>query len=236
MRRRWFVVLFLCSAQMALAQDSDWSVSVGARAWATDWTTFSYYPGVPEQPNLALTQVAAKEELVLMPVASVRYRNFVGSLSGFTSTDFSFDDGTSGERKEFDVNVGYLVMPGLALTLGYKEVSQSGESGEYRPAGPVVGVNGNAPLSGRWSMYGNLGLGWLKTPGGDKIDFDADYRLAEVGLAYTLSGSRQPKHWTFTGGYRIQVMTSKEAIPEVNPAQDGRDTTQGFTLGVIATF
>jgi hypothetical protein len=236
MNRKWLVVLALCSAHVALAQDEGVSVSVGARAWYTDWTTFSYYPGEPNQPNLALTQVAAKEKFVLMPLISVRYRDFFGSLSGFPSTGFTFDDTQSGDREEFDANVGYFVLPGLAFTLGYKKVSQSGDAGRYRPAGPVVGVTGNAQLQGAWSLYGNLGVGWLKTPGGDEIKFDADYRLAEVGIAYTLGGKRHPKHWTFTGGYRIQVMTSNEAIPEVNPAQDGRDTTQGFTLGVIATF
>ena len=81
-------------------------------------------------------------------------------------------------------------------------------------------------------MYGSLGLGWMKTPGGDTIDFDADYRLAELGLASTPSGEVLEGRWTFTGGYRIQVLDSKDAFLD----QDGRDTTQGFTVGVLFTF
>jgi hypothetical protein len=227
MNRIWLVILALCSADAAFAQDPGVSVSVGVRVWYTDWTTFSYFGD-----NLALTQISAKEQLATMPLLSVRYRDFIGSLSGFPSTGFSFDDASRGTREEFDANIGYFVMPGLAVTLGYKKVSQSGDAGRYRPAGPVVAVSGNAPLGGAWSLYGSLGVGRLKTPGGDKIDFKADYRLTELGLAYTLNGDGLPRRWTFTAGYRIQVLTSKDALG----TQDGRDTTQGFTLGALATF
>ena len=61
-----------------------------------------------------------------------------------------------------------------------------------------MGISGNAPLGGAWSFYGNLGIGRLETPGGDEIEFEADYRLAELGMAYTLDGDRLPRRWTFT--------------------------------------
>jgi hypothetical protein len=196
MNRKWLVVLLLCSADAALAQDPGVSVSVGARIWDTEWTTFSYFTDDNTPPNnLALTQVSASNELAIMPIVSVRYRDFVGSISALPSTRFSFPDDGSGTREEFDANVGYFVMPGLALTLGYKKVSQSGNAGRYRPAGPVVGVNANAPLGGAWSLYGSLGVGRLKTPGGDEIDFEADYRLAELGLAYTAAAALDVHRW-----------------------------------------
>lgn len=220
----------LCGPGQARAQEAGLSISVGVRAWYTDWSTFSYFVDDAGN-NLALMQVSAGHELALMPLVSVRYGDFFASFSAMPSTEFDFPFSTD-RRKEFDVNVGYSVLPGLALTLGYKKVSQRGSAGEYRPAGPVIGVNLNAPMSGPWSLYGAVGLGWLKTPGGDDIQFDADYRLAELGLAYTLEGGAWLKHWTFTAGYRAQIMTSKDAFN----TQDGRDTTQGFTLGAIASF
>jgi hypothetical protein len=231
MKTKLLAVILLCTASPALAQDPGLSVTVGARVWYTEWTTFSYYASDAGE-NLALTQVSAGEELALMPLVSVRYRDFFGSMSAFPSTGFSFSDGAKAERKEFDANIGYFVLPGLGLTLGYKKVEQSSGPNRYRPAGPVVGVSGNAALGGAWSLYGSLGIGRLKTPGGDPISFEADYRLTELGLAYTLDGGRLPKRWTFTAGYRIQVMNSKEAFG----SQDGEDTTQGATLGVMATF
>ena len=232
MNRNWLIILALSGAGTAQAQDSGLSVSVGARAWYTEWTTFSYFVNPLTGKNAALTQVSASNKLVLVPIVSVRYGNFVGSLSVFPSTSFSLADGDSGTRNEYDANIGYTAIPGLTLTLGYKKVSQSGSAGVYRPAGLVAGLNAKASLDGPFSVYGNLGVGRLKTPAGDKIDFTADYRLTEVGLAYTLIGSGLPQHWTFTAGYRIQVMSSKEALG----AQDGRDTTQGFTFGAVATF
>jgi hypothetical protein len=225
------VVLVLCAAGTALAQDAGLSVSVGVRAWYTEWTTFSYLED-PPGTNIALTQISADNKLVPVPIVSLRYGNFVGTISGFPSTGFSFSNGGSGKREEFDVNFGYAVMQGLTLTLGYKKVVQSDGADRYRPSGPVFGVNANAPLGGALSLYGVLGLGRLKTPAGDEINFKADYRLTELGLAYTLNTGRLPRLWTFTGGYRVQVMSSKEAFG----SQDGRDTTQGFTFGAIATF
>lgn len=231
------VLALLWSTGPALAQDPNLSVSVGARAWYTDWSTFSYLPDLSTpnpDDNLALTQVSANEKLTFMPMVSVRYGNFIGSMSAMLSTKFKFpdDDEFDDEREEFDINVGYFVLPGLAFTLGYKKVEQSNGPDRYRPAGPVIGMSGNAPLSGAWSLYGSLGVGRLKTPDGDKISFDADYRLTEVGLAYGLEGGKMPQRWTFTAGYRMQVMSSKEAFG----TQDGRDTTEGFTLGAMATF
>lgn len=233
MKLHGLVVLAWFAAGAALAQDAGLSVSVGARAWYAQWTTFSYF--TENNVNRALTQVSADNKLVLVPTVSVRYGDFVGTLSAVPSTTFTFADGGSGTRKEFDLNLGYTVMPGLTMTLGYKKVSQRDGNVRYEPAGPVAGLSANAPLSGAFSMYGALGFGRLKTPtsGGDEVvKFKADYRLTEVGLAYALNTGGLPMRWTFTAGYRIQVMGSKEAFG----TQDGRDTTQGFTFGALATF
>jgi len=237
MSRKWFVVLALCSAHTAFAQKTDFNVTVGARAWYTEWTTFSYLVDPDTEENLALTQNSANEQLAVIPVISARYGKFMASISGIPSTNFSFNDGTKGSREEFDINVGYFVMRGVAVTLGYKKVEQSGGTLRYRPSGPVLGVNAIAPIQGSWSLYGNLAIGDLKTPSGDVVDFAMAYRLAEVGLAYTLEGKSKPKHWTFIAGYRMQVMNSKDAfVTLTDTAQDGLDTTQGFSLGVLATF
>jgi len=223
-------VACLLVAAQARADDAAWSVTAGVRLWYAQWTTFSYFPGIEGQPAQAMTEVSAPDKLVTMPVVGVRYGDFFGSVSAFTSTRFDFDNGSNGRRSEFDANVGYSVLPGLGLTLGYKSVSQTDGTQRYRPRGPVLGASANAPLGSGLSMYGSLGVGWLKTPAGDAINFRTGYRLAEVGLAYAFNTERP--RWTVTGGYRIQVMTSKDAFE----GQDGRDTTQGFTLGVNATF
>lgn len=237
MRYRWFVVLFLCSAQTALAQDPGFSMSVGVRAWYPQWSTFGYYVDPDTGENAALTVISANSELALIPMLSARYGNFMASVSGITSTDFTFSNTIEGVREEFDINVGYFVMPTVAVTAGYKKMQQSAGGGVYRPDGPTIGINASAPLHGPWSLYGNLSLGKLETPSSDPISFEADYRLTEVGIAYTMEGKSRPSHWTLTAGYRMQVMNSKEALANAEVGvQDGVDTTQGFSLGVVATF
>ena len=66
MGRKWFVIFGVFSASTALAQDPDLSVSVGARAWYTEWTTFSYFTDDSGKNNLALTQVSADDKLAVM--------------------------------------------------------------------------------------------------------------------------------------------------------------------------
>ncbi|WP_457423179.1 outer membrane protein [Roseateles sp. P5_E7] len=229
MKRVVLIAGALCSAGAALAQDADLSVSAGLRAWNTDWTTFTY---APSGTGRVLKQVTASAKTALMPSVSVRYGAFRGTLSALTSTSYGFDDNTSGKRSEFDANLAYSVLPGLALTLGYKGMTQSGNSGSYRPSGPVLGVSASAPIGEGLAIYGSLGLGRLKTRSGDNIQFKAEYGLTEVGLTYALT-TDQPR-WTLTGGYRMQVLRSKDALPETG--QDGRDNTQGFTLGVLVSF
>jgi len=230
--RNWIVgLLLLGNAGAALAQDSDFIVTAGVRAWWVEWTSWANYPGIVGQPQLALEQTQASDELVLMPNVSVRKGKFSGSISAFASKGCSFVDDTGANREELDMNAGYAVTSGLTVTLGYKQVEQSGSAGRYRPRGPVVGVSAYAPLGGLLSLYGSLGLGRIQTPGGDAIDYKSDYTLAELGLAYTPNAVGQGR-WTFTGGYRIQVLDSKDAFE----GQDARDTTDGFTLGANYTF
>lgn len=223
------VVAALGATALAHAQSTP-SVSVGLRAWQTQWDTFSYT--LDQNGNSVVIQAPAEDKLVLLPVLSMRWHDVTGSISLYPSTDHDFISGERGKRKEFDVNVGYFVTPGVALTLGYKKVEQGGSSGVYALSGPVAGVSGTAPLGRDFSLYGSFGMGWMKSTGSSTVKFDADYRLSEFGAAYTVPTGTFVKAVTFTLGYRTQVLTSKDALP----GQDGRDLTEGFTLGALASF
>jgi hypothetical protein len=109
------------SAGAAFAQNEELSVTVGVRAWYMEWSTFSYLTDA-DNNNIGLTQVSADDKFVFVPLLSARYGNFLASVSVMPSTDFSFVDGGSGSRSEFDLILGYTVLPGLNLTLGYKKV------------------------------------------------------------------------------------------------------------------
>lgn len=231
MKRAWWGLLGLAAAGLAQAQDAEFGFSVGLKAWNAHWMTFGYETNA--NGDQVLTQNETQDKLLVLPTLGLRWGDFIGAVSGFRSSSFSFVDGSdAGKRKEYDVNLGYRILPGFALTLGYKKLQQGGGENVYRPAGPIYGFSGNAVLSGPWTIYGSVGLGRLKTPGGDKISFDADYRQTEVGLAYTLQASGWPRSWSFTAGYRIQSLSSKDAAN----GQSGIDETFGLTLGVVAAF
>jgi hypothetical protein len=229
MKKPLIAALALCVVGLANAQSSGPSVSLGLRAWHTQWDTFSYT--LDQNGDSVVIQVPAQDKLVLLPVLSVRWRDFTGSLSLYPSTEHEMLGGRRDKRKEFDLNLGYAVTPAVALTLGYKKIEQRG-SLLYALDGPVAGISGTAPLGQGWSLYGSFGLGWMKSTGGSDVKFDADYRLSEVGAAYTVPTGSFIKAVTLTAGYRTQVLTSKDA----RPGQDGRDLTQGFTFGALASF
>jgi hypothetical protein len=230
-----FAALTLCAAMPAAAQDAGLSVSAGVRAWYTSWTTFTYF--VDGNGVSRLGQSSADDRLVVMPTLSLRWSDWSLSFSGLPSATYDFpESNATGARQEFDLTAGWRLLPGLNLTLGYKRVLQREGNVRYEPKGPVLGLSGTATLDGPWALYGTVSLGRLKTSGAQSatnVAFEADYRIAEVGLGYTLPASHWGvRRWTFTGGYRLQVMGSREAAG----AQSGRDETNGLTLGVIAGF
>jgi hypothetical protein len=231
MTKNWLIASALCLAGMAHAQDSGLSVSVGVKAWNTQWDTFSYQD--IGGGNLVVTQSPAHEKIVLVPQLSLRYLDFVGSISMYPSTELTFLDGSHGTRKEFDANLGYYVLPNVALTLGYKKLEQGDSNNLYQLSGPVIGISGTAPLGKDFALYGAFGLGRLKTTSASTVHFDsADYRLSELGVAYTVATPSIARALTFTAGYRAQVISSKDALE----GQDGRDLSQGLVLGVVVTF
>ncbi len=230
MKKMLVLALALGAAGLAQAQSPAPSVSVGLRAWHTQWDTFSYTTDLNGDP--VVIQAPAKDKLVMLPVLSVRWRDFTGSLSLYPSTDYEFVNGDRGSRKEFDVNLGYFITPGVALTIGHKKIEQRGGSDVYELTGPVLGISGTAPLGHDFSLYGSFGMGKMKSTGSSTVKFDAEYRLSELGAAYTVPTGTFVKAVTFTLGYRTQVLTSKEATAN----QDGRDLTQGFTFGVLGSF
>ncbi len=227
---RWLVCAALAGAGGASwGQSEAFSVGAGLRLWQMDWTTFSY---APSGGGEVLTQSLARSQSVWIPIVSARYGNWLASVSGYGSTDFSFLSGERGSRSEFDLNVGWYPLPTLALTVGTKRVVQRGSSGSYEPRGLVFGLSASAPLGAALSMYGNLGAGSFSTPAGNPIDFDAVYRLTEVGLGYAMGPVPLVQSMTLTAGWRMQTLRSKRALGD----QDGRDITEGLTLGVLVRF
>lgn len=222
----------------ALAADSDVTVTVGLKAWNNSWSSWNTTYD-DQSPSRAIVQNLETSETSLIPSVSVRYKNFLvgGSYFAKQSYGFGFQGGDVGNvsRLEYDLSAGYYVLPTLAIIAGYKKVEQKFRDGTYKFSGPILGFSGSAPLTGGFSLYGTAALGImdLKDPTGTKSD--ANYRLGEVGLAYSFDAGMGTKAVIGTIGYRSQAIITKLKY-EGFVGYKGRDTTEGLTIGIAAAF
>src|SRR5687768_12196303 len=95
--------------------------TIGLRVWRTDWQ--SWFGGD--------RYVEAETETSLIPLLSLRYQEFLVSGSYLTSTDFTFSPTYKPERKEYDINFGYFLLPSLAATVGYKHMEYKDATSGY---------------------------------------------------------------------------------------------------------
>ena len=227
------------AAQAQQSQDSTWfdtgelHGTIGVRlmdmAW-TSWFTSATTPVFVEYRE-------ANKETTVTPVASVRYKNFFLSGSYMLNKDFDFPlpNYPRTERKEYDINLGYFIVPGLAASVGYKNVKYDTSDGGYRweAKGPTLGLSGSAPVSPYASLYGNFAYGWPKLHDDFAFnDKNGKYLLSELGLAFPL-GALTPSMNGFvaTVGYRYQRIG---AVANGDPSVAGRELfeySQGAVIG-----
>lgn len=241
------------------------SVSAGIKLWPNNWdswVTSRTGTGVAlgTLRYQTVQAVGSGTELSSIPFASVRYADFFGSVSVMTRTRYSLLDTStpggfevSASREEVDFNTGWFVIPGLALTAGYKRLTQVYGPDSYRWRGPIVGVSGSAGLSGGWALYGSAGVGFLKASfpavqadASGKTSFNAAYRLGEFGLAYGMAPDMSTiRSIVGTVGYRVQNVATKNYGLAVTDPQGGftpnatadlKDTTQGLVLSLNVSF
>lgn len=257
--------------QSEVSVTSDLSVFAGLRLWANQWdvpiVTREAFLADPTNPqSLMLRDLTANHtssyRIAPMPFVAVRYGDVLASISYLPKTKYDMDGALSEdvERDELDVNVGYYVHPRVVLSLGYKQGSQSKltdlvPESEVKVRGFLLGASFNAPLSGPFSLYGNLAYGMTRSSSDDFKqptggDIDGTYKVAELGVSYSLShliGSGAIKGAALTLGYRSWVLTldnvdvgvyspSNPAVPVAITSRDSRSTTDGLVLGAVAVF
>lgn len=253
----------------AVAQTTDTSsemqTSFGVKIWPTAWESWVTSPkgtGVALGTSRFQTvqAVGSSDEVSAIPFATIRFSNYFASVSAMSRTRYTLrDSATPGgfdvaaSRRELDFNGGYYVLPGLALTLGYKQLTQTYGNDEYRWRGPIAGLNGSAPVALGLAIYGNAGVGRMSARfPATQVDvsghtsFRADYRLAEFGLAYVTPWTPSLlKSLLITAGYRAQYVNTRNYALAVTDGQGNstfnttanlKDTTQGFVFGLIGSF
>jgi len=244
--------LFQVPALAAEGTDEGFSVTVGTKVWINEWSSW-YTPSIGGQPEVVPIDSSTKVSLI--PVVSLRVRDFYASFSTLLNTSYTLSGqaltSIDASRKEFDANVGYYVLPGLGVSLGFKSLSQTFGGANYRWSGPTIGASVAAPIRGAISAYGALGVGFFKMdlPAADANSsvngsLNANYTIGEIGLAYATAGipTIAMTSTAFTLGYRFQAVRTKDykvraaTGASVNGFTDLSDVTQGPALGFLARF
>ncbi|HYL88429.1 MAG TPA: hypothetical protein VEU32_06640 [Burkholderiales bacterium] len=172
----WLFALLLAGATSAYAQEKNWSLALGLKVWANDWSTFSVYDD-PVSGTHVTGYTSDSPVAALLPTITFKYKNFFINAGYFTSGTYNFPQfselqnlgafGTklvtskaTAKRDEFDINLGWQFHPRLAATIGYKEVRQKYSFTNTAPGVPfqnpfeskttykipTIGLLGNAPL------------------------------------------------------------------------------------------
>lgn len=254
--------------------------TVGLKAWNTTWQ--SYLPaivvgttpgGAPVAGEL-VNSVEGNTEVAALPTMTLRYaRYFLSAGYARYSSNFDLNLAPVGpingqnlitsrqdhiKRRELDINVGYFVLPGFALTVGYKGARENRDTSSGAAPGIAVslldgkfdalllGALGSYEIVPGFSGYGQFGYGIGRnkfkygeaTPAPDtQVKSNPRYILTEVGVAYQLPIKSQWVQRTSVAlGYRSQ--TVKQKVPSIvgGEEREVRDVKDGIVLSLNATF
>lgn len=221
---------------VASANDS-FSVSLGLKTWFNKWS--SPASSTPSSGTPSFRSIQSSSETDVIPQLTSRYGNWFASGSYLLPLNFHFSDSLSSfsaKRSEWDLNVGYFVLPGLAVSLGkkYVELDYSDPSAKWEMDGFTLGLSASAPIADRVGLYGNFAAGLDSKFDQAANSYDNDYYLVEVGLSYSIPNLAGAKNVSLTGGYRQQIIRLNDPIqPFVGEA---KDETRGLSLGLVASF
>lgn len=257
--------------QISQADTSGPIFFVGQKFWGATWDV----PMIDAQvvlpgPSLKTSHQSSMSGTEFIPVTTVgmQYKGVSLVANYFANTTFtpSADTSTKASRTEWDVALGYAILPNLTASVAYKsgkvdEVVTSnaraitGASTGYKVEGWLIGLSGSAPLQGPLSLYGNMAYGLAKetVDGGTFLgspSFDGNYKIGEIGLSYRLLGAENSsffKSLVAQLGYRAQVITLKGinfptyslppgAAPISSQKYDIKSTTDGLVIGLVAAF
>jgi hypothetical protein len=254
-RLGWAILTLAAGTQGAWAADPwDVNFTVEAKLWSAEWNSWDAVvsKGSAASPVQSVSAGTTSSPIVK---AGVSYGNFLLVASYLLTTNYSLggaidpDTGAvlsqRASRKEVDVNAGYFVSTGFAATIGYKEIEQIFGGASYQWGGPIVGISGGVPIRDALSMYSSFAAGFmtLKAPVPDaagSTHANADYVLADLGLAYTFETRHVLSSIKLTLGYRAQVLTTRNYAASTGGGGFARvnvhDVTYGPAFAVSGSF
>lgn len=228
---------FFAASGAAAAEESEpknLSVTVGLKAWANEWQSWNT-PGSP--------QFGAANAVALNPSVTVKYKNVFVSAGVMPKTNYDVPISTNGtttpaSRREMDVSAGYYVHPQVAVTLGYKQITQTWGTTDYIWKIPAVGVSLAAAIQNtRMFMYGNAAVGWAfvsTNPSTTATIWNlkgGTYTTSEIGVGYSVLPS-----FRLTLGYKYQICPTSTEVQKNTTRITMTDSTRGFVFGGSYTF
>jgi len=225
MRKLCIGVLALLASAFAIAdEDIKWSGSVkvwNASASIYGWSNDRYYDTYSNASgNISLT--AKKKDWL-----------FVASTllpTGY-SVDYSSTVGGYLRRQDYDLAVGYSLLPNVSPLVGIKVVDYKvdGSSPQTLTA-PYIGLTGSQLLSDKYFLYGTVIYAPNATDSTVTTSERPDKRTFlsyELGFGMPITGTTQ-----LTFGYRAQDYASRHASRQIWYS----DTIRGVIFGVNHNF
>lgn len=254
--------------------------TIGLKAWHTSWQSYlpavivGTTPGGQPAASELVNSVEGRTEVAALPTMTLRYERYflsagyaryssnfdllqspIGVINGQNVFGFRIDHI---RRREIDVNLGYFVLPGFALTVGYKGARENRDtrttvapdtvlnllSGKFDAL--LLGALGSYEIVPGFSGYGQFGYGIGRgrvtygegTPAsGNSFKNNPRYMVTEIGVAYQLPlTNRWIQRTSLALGYRSQ--TVKQKVPSLigGEQREVRDVKDGVVLSLNATF
>jgi hypothetical protein len=251
----------------------DLSLGVGYKLWLATWETV--IPANATTEGAHLNAIVAGPVAASIPNLSVRYKSLLLTGSYMATGVYRFPAYTDvcvnctvpttnqgyntfpiyevASRTEEDVNAGYMVSRNLAVTLGYKNVTQNYTSYQLNYGNPknpqinfnqsdtvysgaTIGLSASGAIGSGFSLYGNgvAGIMDVHYTGDVTNEHDhATYEATEVGIAWRTPHLSHPLSLSF--GYKFQYLTT-HAPNTAYSGQPAADVTRGYILGLNWLF
>lgn len=244
---------------------ADWGYALGLKTWMNEWSLPVSFSS-NNTDNSAILQYESDPEFTFIPTFMVRYRKFFIGGSYMPKTEYEFSTQSvhysiydsygqlinadmnldiAAERTEWDLNLGYMIIPNIALSIGYKSLSRSYDTQAHLSAdgyedenmdvvpldeslsAPILGLSAVFPVKEKLNVYNNFAYGFING------DADGNYYLGELGINYVIPLTQKMVSAVILNlGYRWQRLD----LDYNHPTGDQNDTTSGFNFGVTAPF
>ncbi len=223
-----FLALGLLACGTAVAeedagQDEEfWRFNIGLRGW---YRTLLFEGDSLFSEVRPIVQVGARAGNFVLGANYSPNAKYVA-----TSNSDYYDEDPDWDVQEYDISLGYYVLPRLAVSLGYKGWTYPSSDGfdGYTEAGPFIGVSSSIPITGRFGIYGNLAYGRIKAEFGGSYN----YAVIEPGVSFLFPSddSAGLNAVVLTLGYRGQLFQREEDDFKYEY------WFHGLNLGVSASF